>query len=117
MNLQLEPVDQIKLFGEMKKALNTSELRILCFELGLNYEDLEGNNLQERILEFIRYYNRRGEITLVLTAMKRIRPRQNEYWNQIQAQLIEQRNKHLQESEDLENYTASLPEKSNDVQS
>ena len=37
---------------------NESELRTLCFYLGINYQDLSGNNRSDKIIAFIEYIER-----------------------------------------------------------
>ena len=60
---------------ELRKILtnrfNESELRDLCFDLGLDYDDLPGAGKKDKARELVAYYHRRGRIGELIQACLR----------------------------------------------
>lgn len=46
----------------MVESYNLEEIKTLCLELGIDYENLEGQNKAGKIRELITYLNRRGQL-------------------------------------------------------
>lgn len=53
---------------------NESELRTLCFYLGITYEDLSGQNLSDRINALVTYIERHKRINDLLRVGQQLRP-------------------------------------------
>ena len=51
-----------------------SELRDVCFDLGVNYDDLTGQNKADKARELVAYLDRRGHIQDLLVLCARLRP-------------------------------------------
>lgn len=84
-------LQEIELSGEQVNALhkkairefNIDELKELCFELSIDYEDLSGSTKSDKIRELIDYCQRRGRINELLIAYRRARPNST-IWRSIQ---------------------------------
>jgi hypothetical protein len=65
-------------FAELWRAIikhfNLEELRGLCFELNIDYESLGGENKEAKARELVTYCDRRGRISELLDACRRLRP-------------------------------------------
>lgn len=63
---------------QLQKALNkyfsTGELRTLCFELGLDYENLSGDNKNGKALALVQYAQRHGLFNRVVAYVQQARP-------------------------------------------
>lgn len=55
-------------------AYNLDELRDLCFDLGIDYENIPGAAKEARIVAFIEYMQRRGQVQQLITAATAHRP-------------------------------------------
>jgi hypothetical protein len=71
----------------LEESFDESELRTLCFDLGVNYDDLPGEGKSSKARELISYLERRGRIRELVDYATRVRP--NKPWS-----------KALQETED-----------------
>lgn len=58
----------------LRNRFNQSELRDLCFDLGVDYEDLPGNGRADKARELVAYLDRRNQIPGLVTAGRRVRP-------------------------------------------
>jgi len=58
----------------LKTHFNKSELRELCFELGIDYEDLLGQRKRDLVRELILYCQRRGQLPRLLQVCGQKRP-------------------------------------------
>src|SRR4030065_207235 len=56
------------------EAFNTDELRLLCAELNIDYENLGSGGKEIIVLELINYLDRRGNIDELLKYCQRERP-------------------------------------------
>ncbi len=61
----------------IKQFFNEAEIRDLCFELHVNYEDISGRNRSEKIRELILYFSRQDRITDLIQYCKQQRPHQD----------------------------------------
>jgi hypothetical protein len=69
-----QPAELIKLRRSISILFNESELRDLCFDLGLDYDDLPGAGKKDKARELVGYYHRRGRIGHLVQACLRRRP-------------------------------------------
>jgi hypothetical protein len=53
---------------------NEGELRTFCFDLGIDYDDLPGAGKADRARELVSYYERRGQVAVLVENGKRLRP-------------------------------------------
>jgi hypothetical protein len=64
--------------SKMRKILtdqfNDSELRNLCFELAIDYEDLNGSNRLDKARELVAYCNRHGRFQDLMNQIRLLRP-------------------------------------------
>ncbi len=66
---------RIQLFNAMANSFNLSELRTLCFKLGVNHEDLPGENtIIDTTRELIVYVDRRNQLNALLALLQQERP-------------------------------------------
>jgi len=72
-NVESERVSLIRLRQGVAKYFDESELRDLCFNLGVDYENLEGSE-RDKSRELVAYFERRMEISKLLQEVKRLRP-------------------------------------------
>lgn len=59
----------------LNKYLSDDNLRDLCFELGIDYDDLGGDSRHSRIRELIIRYDKNGELEAVITTVAKIKPK------------------------------------------
>lgn len=64
----------VTLIKNLDKSFNDEELRHLCVELGVDYDNLGGSGKKDRARELVTYLNRRGQIAKLLTALEKLRP-------------------------------------------
>lgn len=69
-----QPAELVKLRRSISILFNESELRDLCFDLGLDYDDLPGAGKKDKARELVAYYHRRGRISELVRACLRLRP-------------------------------------------
>jgi hypothetical protein len=67
----------VALYRELKECVNQGELRTLCFEMGVEYEDLEGETRSERVLGLVDKMNRIGRLADLLKKCREHYPRIN----------------------------------------
>jgi tetratricopeptide (TPR) repeat protein len=53
---------------------NKSELRTLCFDLSINYENLPGDTLADKVRELIIFCHRYGQIAVLVNQCRELRP-------------------------------------------
>jgi outer membrane protein assembly factor BamB len=66
-------VDLVKLRDGLAAHFNESELRDLCFELDVDYEDLPGEGKTAKARELVAYHERRGLIPKLAAVCRRLR--------------------------------------------
>lgn len=69
------PSLNVQLRDAITKYFDLDEVRDLCFELDVTYDDLAGDTLSEKARELVLYFDRRQDVTALLGACKRKRPR------------------------------------------
>lgn len=77
MVAHMEALDQsylIQLHTFLTSYLNEEELRDLCFQLGINYEDLGGTGRTARARELVQYCHRHGLIPELVQRCRALRP-------------------------------------------
>jgi hypothetical protein len=60
--------------SNIEDSFDTSELEILCSDLGFKYENLSGDRLSNKILHLIQYFDRVGELNKLLAYCQKKRP-------------------------------------------
>ena len=66
-------MDPPTLLKILTKRLNISELKILCFQLGIDYETLEANNKPDKVLALIEYLQRRDQLPRLVDYLRQAR--------------------------------------------
>ena len=67
-------MDLTELRDFITKYFNDSELRDLCFDLGVEYENLGGDNKAAKARELVAYCQRHGRMTQLEETCRRLRP-------------------------------------------
>ncbi len=67
----------VQLQSQMAQAFNVEELKDLCFQLGVAYENIPGEGRDNKVRELIQYLERRGQINALLTLCEQERPNLN----------------------------------------
>ena len=67
----------IQLRKLLTRHFNISELQIICFDIGVDYEELEGLNKTTKVQGLINYLQRRNELRLLIGEAKEQRPSVN----------------------------------------
>ncbi|MCA9925732.1 MAG: SUMF1/EgtB/PvdO family nonheme iron enzyme [Anaerolineales bacterium] len=67
-------IDQAALLQRLDKQLNDSELRELCFKLGVDYENLAPGGKRDKARELIAYFVRRGGLETLVDALPSWQP-------------------------------------------
>ena len=67
-------IDYKQLRQSILQAFSEGELQDLCFDLAVDYEQLEGHLSRDKVRELIKYFQRRGRIDLLLRACHEKRP-------------------------------------------
>ena len=78
-------MDRAKLLEMLKAYFSESELRDICFELNVDYEDLAGEAKASKARELIGYLDRRRRLHELVIICQRLRP--NEMWLSSDAEL------------------------------
>lgn len=64
--------------GQLRQRLNisfnTKELKELCFDLGIDYDNLSGSEKGEKIIEVVTYLDRRNRLNELLSMCRDLRP-------------------------------------------
>jgi hypothetical protein len=67
-------IDFATVRNQMARAFDLSELKTLCFDLNINYQDLPGETLNDKIRELLKYCFRRDRISHLISVLKKTRP-------------------------------------------
>ncbi|MCZ7672170.1 MAG: hypothetical protein M5U34_36115 [Chloroflexi bacterium] len=70
----VEKIDRPTFRGLLAQSFNKSELKILCYDLGVNHEDFESAGLTGMVRELLEYMERHGRLTDLLNACKKSAP-------------------------------------------
>ncbi len=65
---------RVRLRQGLDECFNEEELRALCFDLGLDYEDLPAHGKVGKAREIVVYFERRSSIPHLITQCRRLRP-------------------------------------------
>lgn len=71
---QQPPAQLAQLRQHLVTAFNDSELRDLCFDVGIEYENLSGTSKADKVRELIAYLQRRDDIATLVTKVQTLRP-------------------------------------------
>lgn len=71
-------ISLVELARILTNYFNLSELQGLCFELGLDFDDLAGSGKSDKARELVNYLNRRGRIPELTRLIQQLRP--NAMW-------------------------------------
>lgn len=63
-----------KLRRFLLERFSISELKDLCWDLGIDYELLDGQGKRDKVRELIDYFRRRGRVSELVEAVKALRP-------------------------------------------
>ena len=66
--------DVLQIYRKMEPHFNLSDLQTLSFELGVNFEDINGQNRLEKLREFLIYIDQRGKLNDLIEKCKEARP-------------------------------------------
>jgi len=67
-------IDLIHLQKQLAESFNLSEIRGLCFDLGLNYEELAGDVLSDKTRELVKLCHRYGRTADLVARCQALRP-------------------------------------------
>lgn len=70
-------IDPTQLRTALSKLFSTGELRTLCFDLGIEYEDLEGAGKSGKALALVQYGQRHGRYNELVYRVQQLRPHAN----------------------------------------
>ena len=76
-NGQEKPVDLRKLLRAINDSFSEDDLRDLCFELRLDFENLPGSVKKDKARELIIHFDRRKRINVLVTTFLELRPHVN----------------------------------------
>lgn len=67
-------INLVELSQLIRKHYSLGELKSLCFELQVEYDDLAGETLTNKVQSLVEYLERRGRVPHLLTLVKQQRP-------------------------------------------
>lgn len=62
---------------QMVESFSIDEIRQICFDLKVNFDELTGDTLSDRCRELYLYTERRGDVHRLIEAVQRERPSAN----------------------------------------
>jgi hypothetical protein len=71
---EIEEVDWSALRLLIGRGFSPDELRRLCFDLRLEYENIPGQTLDEKVRELLAYFDRRGQLAQLIEKCRQERP-------------------------------------------
>lgn len=91
----------------LNQHFSLEELKTLCFDLGIDYENLSGSGKAAKARELVLYLDRRGQLPKLISVGKRQRP--NVQWElESPDTLLDQENRIRSKVEDTETITSAL---------
>jgi hypothetical protein len=94
-------MNRTKMLEMLRDYFDDSELRDLCFELEINYQNLPGTSTADKTRELITYFERREGLPKLLAACERHRPQVSWYSTEMaQIEEVKDDNKEIQLSEE-----------------
>jgi len=73
----LDHANLVSLFQKVDRAFNESELRDLCFQLNVDYEDLEGSGKRDKARELVTWMSRHSRLPDLTALATQLRPKVN----------------------------------------
>jgi S1-C subfamily serine protease len=77
MPLSITPELKTNLRKALANLFDLSELQLLCFDLGIDYDELTGENKSTKIISLLGYLERRGRLSVLVAYGQRERPQFN----------------------------------------
>ncbi len=74
MTYDEDRAQRMKLRQILNQCFNESELRALCFELDVDYEEVKGENKSDTVMKLIGYFWRRDRVFELMAFVKQARP-------------------------------------------
>ena len=68
-----------ELVDKIDRTFNLSEIRGLCFQLSIDYENLSGENKKDKIISLVNYCKNRRKLEELVNQCKILRPK--EFWH------------------------------------
>jgi ribonuclease HI len=68
---------RVEVIDKLRQSFDKSELRVLAFHVGVDFDDLRGDTLSELVGEFVAFCERRQLLDGLLEAVKLMRPNQD----------------------------------------
>lgn len=66
-----------KIRQNLNRIFNVGELRELCFDLGIDYDNLSGTRKTDKIIDLIAYFERRQKLDELISICRELRPNLN----------------------------------------
>jgi len=70
----MENISRVSLREILSNHFSLDELQVLCFDLGIDSENLRGETKQARAVEIVTYCERHGRTNDLIAAVRRLRP-------------------------------------------
>ena len=67
-------VDRTAILDLLLRTFTVSDLRSLCFDLGIDYDDMSGSSIQDKVVALLEYLQRRARIPELVSYLRRQRP-------------------------------------------
>lgn len=65
---------ELELYEFIEKRFSLTEIKVLCLELDVDFEDLEGENQSDKARELVQYMRRHDDLERLELALRRLRP-------------------------------------------
>jgi hypothetical protein len=85
-NSPQSPDWHVRLYDVLDNYFDDNDIRKLCFDLRVDYQDLAGTSKAARVIELIKYFARSGKIGELIDHCSQIRP--NVSWSDLRAAAI-----------------------------
>lgn len=72
--VSLDFQQRVHLAQAITQGFNLNELRSLCFDLDLDYENISGETKESKVRELVMYCERRGKLPLLIDGIRKARP-------------------------------------------
>ncbi len=80
-NLDQQRINRTKLLDILRDHFSESDLRDLCFKLGVDYDALPGRGTGDKTRELVEYFRRRGQLPRLIDVCRQLRP--NAPWQDV----------------------------------
>lgn len=71
---QLSNTERKRLRNNLQNHFDKTELREICFDSNIDYDNLSGKNKTEKVMELIKYFERRNQLPQLTTICQNLRP-------------------------------------------